>query len=155
MAGGWVPLFRSLGQSLLAVFQAEVAVLGEDFKRSGRHLGVGAALVGAAAAISFWVAGLLLFVLVAVLSLWLETWAAALIVCAFFGLVAGILLYLGFRQLRQLASPLADIRRRAADHLEWWRNRLLAEPLEAVEAARATADPLNPENPRTPLDGDL
>ena len=43
MGGGmarWIDLFRSLGESLLEVWRAELDTLQDDFQRSGRHLGV-------------------------------------------------------------------------------------------------------------------
>src|SRR5258707_1722230 len=77
---GWIELFRSLGQALFEVVRAEAEALGEDFRRSGVRLLRGVALLGGAAAVGFWTLGLLLFALIAVLMIWLQPWAAALIV---------------------------------------------------------------------------
>lgn len=131
---GWIALFRSLGESLLEVLRAELAALQEDFTRSGRHLGVALALLGGAAALGFWILGLLLFTLVALLDVWLPLWAAALIVLAVFALAAAVLVKLGLSRLRQVENPVESVRKRVDDHLDWWQNSLLAEPV-AVEAA--------------------
>ena len=125
---GWIELFRSLGQALFEVLRAEAAALGEDFRRSGSQLLRGLALCGGAAAVGFWTLGVVVATLIAVLAIWLPPWAAALIVMALFGATAGLLAALGWRQLRQLETPAASIRRRVEDHLEWWQHRLLAEP---------------------------
>jgi putative superfamily III holin-X len=132
---GWIELFRSLGQALFEVARAEAQALGEDFRRSGIHLARGLALLGGAAAVGFWTAGLLLFALIAVLMIWLQPWAAALIVAGLFVATAGLLAALGLRQLRRLESPAASVRRRVSDHLEWWQTRLLADPVPPAAAA--------------------
>jgi len=125
---GWIELFRSLGQALFEVVRAEAQALGEDFRRSGGALARGLALLGGAAAVGFWTLGVLVLALIAVLAIWLPPWAAALIVAALFASTAGLLAALGLRQLRRLESPAESIRRRVADHLDWWNHRLLAEP---------------------------
>jgi hypothetical protein len=137
---GWIELFRSLGQALFEVVRAEAEALGEDLRRSGGQLLRGLALFGGAAAVGFWTLGVLVLALIAVLAIWLPPWAAALIVAALFAGTAGLLAALGWRQLRQLETPAASIRRRLDDHLDWWQNRLLAEP--------ALAAPETPESAR-------
>lgn len=124
----WIDLFRSLGESLVEVWRAEIASLQGDLERSGRHLGLALAFLGAAAVLFFWIVGLLLFVLVAVLHIWLEWWAAALIVLGLFVLAAGVLGGLGYRRLRQVENPVSTVRRRVDSHLDWWQHGLLAKP---------------------------
>ena len=65
--------------------------LQDDFQRSGRHLGVALGLFGAAAMLAFWILGLILFVLVSLLHIWLHWWGASLIVLAIFLLAAAFL----------------------------------------------------------------
>jgi MFS family permease len=138
---GWIELFRSLGQALFEVVRAEAQALGEDFRRSGMHLFRGAALLGGAAAVGFWTLGLALFALIAVLMIWLQPWAAALIVAGLFAAAAGLLAALGLRELRRLESPAASVRRRVSDHLDWWQTRLLADTAPA-RVAPSPATPL-------------
>jgi Putative Actinobacterial Holin-X, holin superfamily III len=135
---GWIDLLRSLGQSLLDVLRAEAEALGVDLRRSAVHLGRGVALIGGAAAVLFWTLGIAVLTLIALLAIWLPVWAAALIVAALFAGTAALLLFLAWRQLRQLANPLEDIRRRVGDHLDWWQNRLLAVPETVPYAAQVT-----------------
>lgn len=124
----WIDLFRSLGESLVEVWRAEVATLQGDLERSGRHLGLALAFFGAAAVLGFWIVGLLLFVLVTILHIWLPWWGAAGIVLILFVIAAGVLGVLGRRRLRQVENPMSTVRRRVDNHLDWWQHGLLAKP---------------------------
>lgn len=155
----WSELFRALGQALLDVLRAEGKALSADLKRSGVHLARGLALLGGAAAVSFWTLGVLVLVLIGVLAIWLPVWAAALVVAALFALTGGLLAALGVRQLRRLENPVDDVMRRLSDHLDWWQQRLLGGPPEpaappppagsAPAAPRFEAPPprIRPEDP--------
>src|SRR5215203_1719463 len=146
---GWIDLVRSLGESLLEVWRAELDTLQDDFKRTGHHLGLALAFFGAALILGFWIAGLLLFALVALLHIWLPWWAASLIVLALFTLVAGILVRLALTRLKEVESPVETVRRRVDNHLDWWQNGLLAQPktLDVEPAAAASGESLGRELP--------
>ncbi|HEV2843873.1 MAG TPA: phage holin family protein [Thermoanaerobaculia bacterium] len=137
---GWIDLFRSLGESLVEVWRAEMANLQGDLERSGRHLGMALAFLGVAAVLFFWIVGLLLFVMITVLHIWLELWAAALIVLGLFVLAACILGWLGARQIRQVENPMSTVRRRVDSHLDWWQHGLLAKPQTLDVEPVATGD---------------
>jgi Zn-dependent protease with chaperone function len=124
----WIDLFRSLGEALLEVWRAELGTLQDDLSRSGRHLGVALGLFGAAVILLFWTVGLLLFVLVALLHVWLQWWAAALIVLALFLAGMAVLARLGLNRMRKVESPVETVRRRVDSHLDWWQHGLLARP---------------------------
>jgi hypothetical protein len=133
----WIDLFRSLGEALLEVLRAELAALQGDLGRSGRHFGVALALFGGAAVLGFWIVGLILFVLVALLNVWLPLWGAALIVLGIFVLAAAILGWLGLRRFRKVENPITNVQRRVDDHLDWWQ-RLLAQP-EPLDVSPSSA----------------
>lgn len=137
---GWIEMFRGLGEALLDVLRAEVATLQEDLSRSGRIAGGALALLGVALVLLFWIVGLIIFVLVALLAIWLELWAAALVVLALFVVTAGILGWMGMRRMKQVENPVQTFRRRVDDHLDWWQNTLMREqrPLD-VEPVTVTA----------------
>src|SRR5262245_3993913 len=116
---GWIELFRSLGESLLEVWRAELAALQDDFQSSGRHLGLALGLFGAALILAFWIVGLLLFVLIALLHVWLPWWGASLVVWLLFLATAGLLAWLGVRRLRKVENPVETVRRRMDSHLDW------------------------------------
>lgn len=124
---GWIDLFRSLGESLIEVLRAETGALQEDLKTSGRHMGVALALFGAAVLLSFWVLGLLVFLLVALLHVWLQLWAAALLVLLAFAGVMFVLALVGRSQWRKAENPVDSVKRHVDDHLDWWQNGLLAQ----------------------------
>jgi len=124
---GWIELFRSLGESLIEVVRAEAEALQGDLKRSGRHLGIALGLIGAAVLLLFWVLGLLIFSVIALLSIWLPLWGAALIVLAFFAIAMFVLIWLGIRRLRLVENPVDSVKRHVDDHLDWWQNGLMAQ----------------------------
>ena len=124
---GWIDLFRSLGESLVEVLRAETTSLQQDLKRSGRTLGVALGFLGATVMLAFWILGLLVFFLVAFLYIWLELWAAALIVLLVFAAVMAVLIVLGLRRLKLVENPVDSVKRHVDDHLDWWQNGLLAQ----------------------------
>src|SRR4029079_16670411 len=105
----------------------EMEALKEELARSGHHLAIGLVLLGAAFVLLFWTLGALIFALGAVLAIWLQPWAAALIVVGVFTLAAALVGWLGCRRLQRFDSPLESIRRRMEDHLEWCQLSLLKE----------------------------
>jgi len=124
---GWIDLFRALGSSLIEVFRAEIDALKEELARSGHHLVRGLALLAAAFFVLFWTLGAMLFAAGAVLAIWLQPWAAALIVVGIFLLIAVLLAWLGMRRLQRFESPVESFKERLDDHLDWWQHTLLAE----------------------------
>ena len=124
---GWIDLFRSLGESLIEVVRAESSALQADLKTSGRHMGIALGLLGTAVLLLFWVLGLAIFCVIAVLSIWLELWAAALIVLVVFAIAMGVLAWLGVRRLQRVENPVDSVKRHVDDHLDWWQNGLLAQ----------------------------
>jgi len=139
---GWIEIFRGLGEALLEVLRAEVATLQEDLSRSGRIAGGALALFGVALILLFWILGLLIFSLVAVIAIWLPLWGAALVVLALFLTVAAALSWMGASRMKQVENPLQTFRRRVDDHLDWWQNTLLREqrPVDVEPITVAAAD---------------
>lgn len=123
----WIELFRGLGQSYLDLLAAEWAEVKRQLALSGKRLAWAAAFFGAAAAVGFWLVALLLFLLVAVLHVWLPWWGAALIVTAVALLAVAVLGWLGLRKVQKVENPMATVGRRYEDHLDWWDRRLLNE----------------------------
>jgi O-antigen ligase len=145
---GWIEMFRSLGEALLEVWRAELDTLQQDFQRSGRYLGLALAFLGAALVLGFWIVGLLLFALVALLHIWLPWWASSLIVLALFVLAAAILANLGVKRMKNVESPITTVRRRVDSHLDWWQHGLLAQPKTLdVEPLSESTDPLGRDLP--------
>jgi hypothetical protein len=145
----WIDLFRSLGEALLEVWRAELATLQDDLSRSGRHLGVALGLLGAAVLLLFWTVGLLLFVLISLLHIWLPWWGAALVVLALFLTAMAILGRLGLNSLRKVENPMETLRRRVDSHFDWWQHGLLARPqtLDIEPATLGDEEPLGRDLP--------
>jgi hypothetical protein len=145
----WIDLFRSLGEALLEVWRAELGTLQDDLSRSGRHLGVALGLFGAAVLLLFWTVGLLLFVLVALLHVWMPWWGAALVVLALFLVAVAILARLGLQRIRKVENPVETVRRRVDSHFDWWQHGLLARPqtLDVEPATRNDEEPLGRDLP--------
>jgi ABC-type nickel/cobalt efflux system permease component RcnA len=145
--GGWIDMFRSLGESLLEVLRAELSALQEDLTRSGRHLGVALSLLGMAVVLLFWLTGLVIALLVTVLSIWLQLWAAVLIVLLIFAAGAGLLLWRGLRQLRKVENPMETVRRHIDSHFDWLQNNLLRENPPPLDVVPAFEDPTGEDLP--------
>ncbi len=140
----WVELFRALGQSLADLARAELAALQAELARNGRTLALALGLLGAAAAVGFWLIALVLFTLVhALAALGLAMWVASAVVTGICALAVAVLALLGRAKLRRLESPAATIGRRWRDHRGWWDRRLLAESPPAPELA--APEPAEPE----------
>lgn len=133
-SAGWVDHFRSLGSAFLELLRAELAALGQDMGRSGRTLLRAVLLLLVALFVLFWGLGMVAFVGVEVLALWLPRWGAALTVLGSLLLVALALAAVGWWRLRRLELPAATVRRRLEDHREWWQ-RTVAPLSEAEEDA--------------------
>jgi hypothetical protein len=143
---GWIDMFRALGDSLIAVLRAEMTTLQEDLTRSGQNLGRALGFLGVVLILAFWIFGLLIFCLVALLAVWLPMWASALIVLLLFTAAAGAFGWLGMKRMREVENPVVTVRRRVDSHLDWWQNSLLREtkPVDVAPAgvtgAAATAE---------------
>jgi hypothetical protein len=145
----WIELFRSLGEALLEVWRAELGTLQDDLQRSGHHLGVALGLFGAAVMLAFWAVGLVLFVLITLLHLWLPWWGASLVVLALFLIAVAILAKLGLGRIRKVENPLETVRRRVDSHLDWWQHGLLAhsKTLDVEPSPFGADEPLGRELP--------
>jgi hypothetical protein len=145
----WIDLFRSLGEALLGVWRAELGTLQDDLQRSSRYLGAALGFFGAAVMLLFWAVGLVLFVLVSLLHVWLPWWGASLIVLALFAIAVAILAKLGLGRIRKVENPLETVRRRVDSHLDWWQHGLLAHPktLDVEPSPFGADEPLGRELP--------
>jgi hypothetical protein len=130
--GAWLELLRSSGQALLEVFRVELAELGGDLGRSGRHLLRAVVFFLVAAFLGFWTVVVLFYFLFQLLSLWLSPVMASGLVLLLFLVAVGILGLLGYLQLRKCENPAVIVKRHLDDHTAWWNERLL--PSDGVES---------------------
>jgi hypothetical protein len=143
---GWLELLRSLNRALVDVLRAEVEALVADLQDSGRRLAAGVAWLLLAAAIAFCVLAVLVVAAVAALALVLPLWGAALVVAGALCAAALAAALAGRRSLRRVEGPAATVRRRVADHLDWWERRVAGEA-ESGGAGRPPLPPVEEELP--------
>jgi len=124
----WLEAFRALGRELLEVVRAEWGVLSEEWKRSFRNLLISVGLFFFAACCLLVLVALVVYAAVQLLGRWLPVWGAALVVAAAVVLVIALAAGAGYLIFRRgFENPLTTARRRLADHLDWWDDRLLRE----------------------------
>jgi hypothetical protein len=135
---GWRSSLQALGGAFGELAQAELAVLGDDFSRSGRRLGGALLLLAAALFGLFWAIGLTVYLAVEVATRWLPRWGAVAAVLAVVLLVVALLAAIGRRRLRRLEGPSALLERRWASHRDWWQEQFpTARPGERPGGAAA------------------
>lgn len=116
----------ALGQAGLELARAEAAALSGELKISGKALFKIVLLFVSCLFFLFWAVAVLVFAGIEVGAIWLPRWGSAL---AVFGILLLIVLIVGavaWRRLSRLETPIVTARRRLADHLGWWRERVLS-----------------------------
>lgn len=122
----WVDIFQALGEAFIEVLRSEWDVLWRTWRASFRHVLFAALCFVLAGCFLFMAVALLVTAAVQIVALWFEPWKATLIVAAGVVLVVSALAAVGyFVYLRRFENPIRTGQERLADHLEWWRERLL------------------------------
>ncbi len=140
----WRDAFSALGQALVEVLRAELAVVAEAWKRSGRELGVALGVLAVAAYLAL-ICLPSLFIFAAVVGLeaglgW-PLWAAALAVAGLVMVVIAVLaLVVKHRLVRRFENPVATVQHRLADHKAWWSDRILNDEKTLGESDEALDD---------------
>jgi hypothetical protein len=124
----WTGRLLALRDALGELYAAEAAALSRDLQRWGKGFLVALLLVFAALALLFWLLAVVVATLVAVLAVWLPVWGAMLATLGLLLVAVGTLGALAWFRMRKLGGPMALIGRRWRDHLDWWHERVLAEP---------------------------
>ncbi len=134
MAGdrdSWRQTFRSVGAALTDVVRAELDVIGERLKDSGRGLGISLGLVVAAGfLILICVPALLVLAAVAGLHSGLDwpLWGAALAVGGFVAAIGlGLAAVARYVMVHRFENPVAMVQDRYTDHVAWWNQRILSD----------------------------
>jgi MFS family permease len=86
----------------------EIRLAQAEMREKGKHLGVGAGLVGGGGLVALYGIGVLLAAVVMLLATALEPWVAALIVAVVLLIVAAILALVGRKQVEQATPPLPE-----------------------------------------------
>jgi MFS family permease len=86
----------------------EVELAKAELRVKGKRAGVGAGMFGGAGAFGFYALGALTAAAIAGIAEALPVWAAALIVAALYGAVAGILALRGKKKVQQATPPMPE-----------------------------------------------
>ena len=124
---GWIARAQNLGSAYFAVVRAEISAALADLAESGRSLLRAALLFTITLALGFWTVGLLVYLLIEMLALWLPRWGAVGIVFAVFVLGTVLFAMASVARARRIEAPTAMLDRRLRDHTAWWQSRLGAE----------------------------
>ena len=102
----WVDVLKTLGEELRGFIQQEMQLVKVELTSKVKQAGIGAGMFGAAGFMGFMALATLTAAVILALALVLPAWAAALIVAAFYGIVAGGLALAGKKKVKS-AMPLA------------------------------------------------
>jgi hypothetical protein len=102
----WVDVLKTLGEELRTFIQQEMQLVKVELGSKVKQAGMGAGMFGAAGFLGFLSVGALTAAVILALALVVPAWAAALIVGAFYGLVAALLALSGKKKVKA-ATPLA------------------------------------------------
>jgi hypothetical protein len=102
----WVEVLKTLGEELRSFIQQEMQLVKVELGSKVKQAGMGAGMFGAAGFMGFLAVGALTAAAILALALVVPAWAAALIVAAFYGLVAAVLALSGKKKVKA-ATPLA------------------------------------------------
>lgn len=98
-------LVQRASQQLTELMRGELRLAQAEMKEKGRHYGKGGGLFGGAGVVGFLMLQALVAAAIAGLAVPLPVWAAALIVAAVLGVLAGVLALTGKKEIGEAAPP--------------------------------------------------
>jgi hypothetical protein len=117
-------LLRELGDEIATLVRQEIALAKTEITEKTKPVAASAGMFGGAALLGLGAFGALTAFLIALLSLELQVWAAALIVAVIYGIAAYVLAQSGKKKLHE-AAPLApeQTAQSVKEDIEWVRTR--------------------------------
>ncbi|MFG2480965.1 phage holin family protein [Streptomyces fagopyri] len=101
-------LVHRASRQLTELVRGELRLAQAEMKEKGRHYGKSGGLFGGAGIVGFLMLEALVVSAIAALAVPLPVWAAALIVTAVLGVIAGVLALTGKKQAGQAAPPVPE-----------------------------------------------
>ncbi|WP_420310376.1 phage holin family protein [Streptomyces sp. YS-B37] len=101
-------LVQRASQQLTELVRGELRLAQAELKEKGRRYGKGGGLFGGAGVVGFLMLQALVATAIAALAVPLPVWAAALIVAAVLGVIAGVLALGGKKQVGRAAPPVPE-----------------------------------------------
>jgi len=117
-------LLRELGDEIATLVRQEIALAKTEIAEKTKPVAASAGMFGGGALLGLGAFGALTAFLIALLSLALQVWAAALIVAVIYGIAAYVLAQSGKKKLHE-AAPLApeQTAQSVKEDIEWVRTR--------------------------------
>lgn len=117
-------LVKQLAEETSLLVREELQLAKAELTQQGKRAGIGIGELGGAGLVGLYALGALTACFIAALALALPVWAAALIVAAVYGAIAGVLALVGRRQLRQNLPPKPTrTERTVKEDIEWAKSR--------------------------------
>lgn len=101
-------LVKELSQQVSTLVHQEVELAKAEVSERGKQAGVGAGMFGGAGVAGLLTLGSLTALLILALAVAIPAWAAALVVTAIWGAVAGVLALQGRERLRRMGKPVPE-----------------------------------------------
>ncbi|WP_412080728.1 phage holin family protein [Streptomyces sp. SCL15-4] len=98
-------LVQRASQQLTELVRGELRLAQAEMKEKGKRYGKGGGLFGGAGLVGFLMLQALVATVIAALAVALPVWAAALIVTAVLGVIAGVMALTGKKQIAEAAPP--------------------------------------------------
>jgi hypothetical protein len=118
-------LMRQLADETATLVRQELELAKAEMRQKGRRAGVGAGLLGAATVAALLALGALTAFFVLALDGALPNWAAALLVAAFYAVVAGVLALRGKEKVQEAGTPVPEQAKESIEEdLQWARTQV-------------------------------
>ncbi len=101
-------LVKDLSEQASTLVRQELALAKVEMAEKGRKAGAGAGMLAGAAVAGLLMLGALTAFLVLALDEGMPAWLAALLVTALWGVVAGVLAYIGREKLKEMGKPVPE-----------------------------------------------
>ncbi|GAA3884123.1 phage holin family protein [Saccharothrix violaceirubra] len=101
-------LVGRLSEQVSRLAREEMRLAVAEIKEKGRHVGIGAGLLGGAGVLAWFGVGTLIAALVLTLALAMPAWSAAFVVTVAVFAVAGVLALIGRRQIARGTPPVPE-----------------------------------------------
>jgi uncharacterized membrane protein YqjE len=120
-------LLKELSDQTTALVRKEIELAKVEVAERAKRVGVGAGMLGGAAFLALFAFGALTTCLILALDIVVDAWLAALIVTLFYAAVAGVLVLVGRKRVREGAPPVPqDAIASAKEDVAWLKARTKA-----------------------------
>jgi len=117
-------LVKDLSAQVSRLVRQEVELAKTEMAEKGKKAGIGVGMFGGAGIAGVLMLGSLTACLILALALALSAWAAALIVTALWGVIAGVLTLQGRAKLREIGKPVPkETVETLKEDVQWLKNR--------------------------------